>query len=147
MKHSYKIGNMICSSCQNKVRKASKDVQYICPMHPEIIKNEPRDCPICGMNLIPVEHSEEEENMLYHTLLKKFKVAVIFTIFIFIITMSEMVTDNPLHQLMVMGVPIAAGLLYPFLGLLLSLMLATLAMSFSSVSVIINALRLRRIKL
>ncbi len=43
------------------------------------------------------------------------------------------------------GVPIAAGALYPLLGLLLSPMIASLAMTFSSVSVIANALRLRRV--
>jgi Cu+-exporting ATPase len=45
------------------------------------------------------------------------------------------------------GVPVAAGLLYPFTGLLLSPMIAALAMSLSSVSVIANALRLRALKL
>jgi P-type Cu+ transporter len=45
------------------------------------------------------------------------------------------------------GVPIAAGVLYPFFGLLLSPIFAAAAMSFSSVSVITNALRLRRVKL
>jgi len=44
----------------------------------------------------------------------------------------------------VLGVPIAAGVLYPFFGLLLSPMIASAAMTFSSVSVIGNALRLRR---
>ena len=45
------------------------------------------------------------------------------------------------------GVPIAAGVLFPFFGILLSPMIAALAMSFSSVSVIANALRLRNIKI
>jgi len=46
-----------------------------------------------------------------------------------------------------LGIPVAAGLLYPFFGLLLSPVVAGAAMSFSSVSVIANALRLRRVKL
>ncbi len=46
-----------------------------------------------------------------------------------------------------LGVPIAAGLLYPFFGLLLSPIIASAAMTFSSVSVIMNSLRLRNVKL
>jgi Cu+-exporting ATPase len=47
----------------------------------------------------------------------------------------------------VLGIPIAAGALYPFFGILLSPMIASVAMTFSSVSVISNALRLNRLEL
>jgi len=46
-----------------------------------------------------------------------------------------------------LGIPLAAGVLFPFFGILLSPMIAALAMSFSSVSVISNSLRLRSVKL
>ena len=46
-----------------------------------------------------------------------------------------------------LGVPVAAGVLYPFFGLLLSPVIASAAMTLSSVSVIANALRLHRLKL
>lgn len=67
------------------------------------------------------------------------------------ITISEKVMKNTKQNLFfamvynVLGVPIAAGILFPWFGVLLSPMIAALAMSFSSVSVIANALRLRTV--
>lgn len=79
---------------------AKKAAQYTCPMHPEIIRDEPGSCPICGMDLIPLIADVEEEDKNYQKLLRKFKVAVTFTLPIFLIAMSEMIPGNPLYEWM-----------------------------------------------
>ena len=77
-----------------------QNVQYTCPMHPEIIRDEPGSCPICGMDLVPMEPSDSEENKTYEKLLHKMKIATLFTLPIFIITMSDMIPNNPLYKVM-----------------------------------------------
>lgn len=71
---------------------------YTCPMHAEVVQDEPGVCPICGMDLVPTTIDEEDET--YKLLLKKFKIAVLFTLPIFIISMSEMIPHNPLMGIM-----------------------------------------------
>jgi Cu2+-exporting ATPase len=82
---------------------ANTATEYTCPMHPEVIRDEPGSCPICGMDLVPKEADESAENKSYKKLLKKFWIAIIFTIPIFIIAMSEMIPNNPLYDWMPMS--------------------------------------------
>ncbi len=78
---------------------SSSDI-YTCPMHPEVEQKGPGSCPKCGMDLVPKEAGESAEQKKYKALLKKFWIAVVFTLPIFIIAMSEMISENPLYEMM-----------------------------------------------
>ncbi len=95
-----------CPVCgMDLVEEASLKIQsttYTCPMHPEVEQDGPGSCPKCGMDLVPKEPEESSESKSYKKLLKKFKIAVAFTLPIFIIAMSEMIPDNPLYDVLEM---------------------------------------------
>ncbi|MGV8813560.1 MAG: heavy metal translocating P-type ATPase [Gelidibacter sp.] len=74
--------------------------QWTCPMHPEVVQDEAGSCPICGMDLVPKQPDLSSEEKTYKKLLKKFWLAIAFTLPIFIIAMSEMVANNPLYEIM-----------------------------------------------
>ncbi len=74
--------------------------QFTCPMHPEIVRDEAGSCPICGMDLVPMDADLSAEEKTYQNLIKKFRIAVAFTLPIFLIAMSEMIPGNPLYGLM-----------------------------------------------
>ncbi len=74
--------------------------QYTCPMHPEVIQDEPGACPKCGMDLVTKATTASEEDKTYQKLLSKFKVATLFTLPVFFISMSDMLPHNPLHSIM-----------------------------------------------
>lgn len=79
---------------QEEGKAPTGKTQYTCPMHPEIIQNEPGSCPICGMNLEPMKISKDtdsEEDQAYNKMLRKFWVAVAFTLPVFFIAMSEII--------------------------------------------------------
>lgn len=73
---------------------------YTCPMHPEVIQETPGSCPICGMDLVPMNPTDSEDQKTYKDLVKKMKIAVVFTVPIFAIAMIEMAHNNPLFKIM-----------------------------------------------
>lgn len=75
---------------------------FYCPMHCEGDKtyNKAGDCPVCGMNLVLMELDLAKEEEGYKKLLHKFWIAALFTTPIFLIAMSEMLSNNPLHDIM-----------------------------------------------
>lgn len=83
---------------QNTLNKSSE--LWTCPMHPEIVRDEAGACPICGMDLVPLQPDISAEEKTYKKLLKKFWIASIFTLPIFLIAMSEMLSNNPLYDIL-----------------------------------------------
>jgi len=78
--------------------------KYTCPMHPEIIRDGPGSCPICGMALEPVTASlDEEENPELADMTRRFWIAVVLTIPVFALGMSELIPGQPLQQLISMS--------------------------------------------
>ncbi len=79
---------------------AHSTVLWTCSMHPEIQQEEAGSCPICGMDLIPAVADLSAEEKAYQRLVKKLRIAVAFSLPIFMIAMSEMIDDNPLYKIM-----------------------------------------------
>jgi Cu2+-exporting ATPase len=75
-------------------------VQYTCPMHPEIISDHPGSCPICGMDLVPAAGKPGAEDKTFRDLARKFRIAVLFTVPVFVLSMSGMIPGRPLEHLM-----------------------------------------------
>lgn len=74
--------------------------EYICPMHPEVVQDSPGSCSICGMDLVPMKLEDNEENKAYTDLLKKMKIAIAFSLPVFIISMTLMYPNNPLLKIL-----------------------------------------------
>jgi Cu+-exporting ATPase len=78
-------------------RAAAPGSRWTCPMHPEIVRDEPASCPICGMALEPMSPSaEQEENPELSDMSRRFRVSLGLTLPVFAIAMTEMVEGNPL---------------------------------------------------
>ncbi|MFW2533999.1 MULTISPECIES: copper-transporting P-type ATPase [unclassified Legionella] len=94
---------------------------YTCPMHAEIRQENPGNCPICGMALEPETVSaDEEHNPEYEAMNRRFWIALVLSLPVFILAMSEHVLNQwlPTHLSiwiqMILATPVVAGCGWPF---------------------------------
>ena len=74
--------------------------EYVCPMHPEVVRNEPGNCPICGMALEPKTASAgEEPNPELADMKRRFWVSLALTIPVLIAAMGAMIPGQPLQHM------------------------------------------------
>ncbi len=79
----------------HKHHYSNKDTKYTCPMHPEIIRDKPGDCPKCGMALEPMDStSKEEDNKELSYMTKRFWVSAILAVPLFVLAMLSDLTEN-----------------------------------------------------
>lgn len=74
--------------------------EWTCPMHPEIVKKVPGDCPICGMEMVMKKPERSAEEIHSRELLRKLWIALLFTIPVFLIAMSEMIPGNSIYEIL-----------------------------------------------
>lgn len=80
-------------------REHEGKTEYVCPMHPEIVRSEPGSCPICGMALEPrIVTTEEEESPELIDLARRFKVSIVLAVPLLSIAMSDLIPGQPLQS-------------------------------------------------
>jgi Cu+-exporting ATPase len=79
----------------------ARRTEYVCPMHPEIVREEPGSCPICGMALEPRTATvEEEANPELADMTRRFWISLIFTVPLVFLAMSEMLPGQPVQHVL-----------------------------------------------
>jgi Cu+-exporting ATPase len=81
-------------------RPSHAGVEYTCPMHPEILRNGPGSCPICGMALEPRTATlEDDENPELIDMTRRFWVSVVLALPVFLMGMSDFLPGRPLQRI------------------------------------------------
>ena len=82
--------------------KDQKDekIEYTCPMHPEVIRDAPGFCPICGMALEPRNATVEEDNAELSDMKRRFWVSAVLSLPVLIIGMSDLIPGDPARTLL-----------------------------------------------
>ena len=85
---------------ETRAKPVDEKTIYTCPMHPEIRQDHPGNCPKCGMDLVPEKGEEtSEEEKAYKKMAKKFWIALVLSIPVFIIAMSEFFSFLQLEEI------------------------------------------------
>ncbi|PYS66150.1 MAG: copper-transporting ATPase [Acidobacteria bacterium] len=84
---------------QSTSSKKAKAGEYACPMHPEIVRDGPGSCPICGMTLEPRVATGEEENVELISMQRRFWLSVSLTLPLLLLAMSEFIPGDPVRSL------------------------------------------------
>ncbi len=80
--------------------KIGRGAEYTCPMHPEVVRDAPGDCPKCGMALEPRTVSvEEEEGAELVDMRRRFWVSAVLTVPLFLVAMADFIPGRPLENL------------------------------------------------
>ncbi len=87
----------ICGMNLEKIPALTLQIEYSCPMHPEVKQNHPGNCPICGMDLVG-NALEDENDTTYKTLRKKFWISFALTLPLFILSMGDMLPGKLISQ-------------------------------------------------
>jgi Cu+-exporting ATPase len=74
--------------------------EYTCPMHPEIVRDQPGNCPICGMTLEPKTITAEEENPELDRMTRRLWVGIGFTLPLLAVMMSDLLPGHPIQHLL-----------------------------------------------
>ena len=70
---------------------AKGNTKYTCPMHPEIVRDAPGDCPICGMALVPIAGTGEDDGSELHSLARRLWIGVALSVPLVVLAMSPMI--------------------------------------------------------
>ena len=76
----------------------SAGTEYVCPMHPQIVRNAPGSCPICGMALEPRTLTGDEENAELRDMTRRFWVSVALSVPLLAFVMGDMLPGQPLRH-------------------------------------------------
>ncbi|MBI5527276.1 MAG: heavy metal translocating P-type ATPase [Deltaproteobacteria bacterium] len=80
---------------------AAPGATYTCPMHPEVVKNGPGSCPICGMALEPATvTAEDEKNPELDDMSRRFAVGLALSVPVLFLAMSDLIPGQPLQRLL-----------------------------------------------